>query len=405
MCSIINVRRKRGYVEVKINVKWIQYLAFIAIGLISNIIGPLLPTIKHEIPMSYGQLGTLLSETFLGMLVMGVVGSYVMDKYGKKAFLLAGGFLLVFGLFGTVLSKTFIQIYILNFITGMGFGIYEVGINALCADYSGEAKGNDMNFLHFFYGLGAILGPVFVWMCVRLGMWKLCFAIAAIFPIIVTILILNFKGNKIECANKIETEETSQPINVFTSRFLWIAGITIFIYVGVEVSTYGWIPTFCKSVISKSVLPSSLAATLFWITMTAGRLVSGKIADKIGLEKFILTASAGTMIVAFSWVALPAGTWTIISILLMGLLLSGMYPTLMAVATCTFPKNTGLVASFISIFGAVGGALIPWIIGRTSDRFGIGILAASILGLSIIMTVLSAILLGELGIKSKQSID
>jgi fucose permease len=389
----------------KINIKWIQYLAFVAIGLISNIIGPLLPTIKQEIPMSYGQLGTLLSETFLGMLLMGLIGSYVMDKYGKKPFLLLGGFLLIFGLFGTALSKTFTQLYILNFITGMGFGIYEVGINALCADYSGDAKGNDMNFLHFFYGLGAILGPVFVLICVNLGLWRLCFGIAAVFPIAVTILILNFKGNKIDIIKKDETKASNEPIKVFKSQLLWVAGITVFIYVGLEVSTAGWIPTFCKSMLSKSIIPSSLATTLFWITMTAGRLRSGKIADKIGLKQFIFMASIGAMIVSITWVILPAGAWTLISILLIGLLLSGIYPTLMAVSTASFPKNTGLVAAFISVFGALGGAFIPSIIGKMSDSFGIGILSKSILGLSIIMVVLSAILLEKWKRKINPKID
>lgn len=376
----------------KVNIKWIQYLSFIAIGIISNIMGPLLPTIREELVLSYGQLGMLLSETFLGMLLMALAGGYIMDKYGKKPFLFAGGLLLFFGLIGTTLSSSFKQLYILNFITSMGFGIYEVGINALCADYSGEEKGNDMNFLHFFYGLGAILGPIFALIWARLGNWRLCFGISGIFPLVITILIIMFKGDKINASANSAVEESFQAVPPLKSMLLWTTGITVFIYVGLEVSVSGWIPTFWKSMVTNSIIPPSLATTLFWIAMTCGRLMSGKIADRIGLLKFIFMTSSLAMAVSLTWTALPAGIWTLISILLVGIFLAGIYPTIMAYSTAAFPKNTGLTAAFISVFGALGGAFVPSAIGKMSDSFGIGILSISILGLSLILTAFSVLL-------------
>lgn len=46
----------------KLNVKWIQYSSFVAAGVASNLISPLLPYIRKDLNMTYGQSGILLSE-------------------------------------------------------------------------------------------------------------------------------------------------------------------------------------------------------------------------------------------------------------------------------------------------------------------------------------------------------
>jgi len=103
--------------------KWIQYLGFIAIGVIGNVIGPLLPAIRTDISINYSQGGMLLSGQFIGMLLTSLVGGYLMDKWGKKPFLLAGSSMLVIGLIGCMAARNYVMLYVLNLITGFGYGI------------------------------------------------------------------------------------------------------------------------------------------------------------------------------------------------------------------------------------------------------------------------------------------
>lgn len=367
--------------------KLIQYIGFISVGVIANIIGPILPAIRIDIDINYSQGGMLLSGQFIGMLITSLIGGYLIIRIGKKAFMLAGSAFLITGLLGCMIARSYIFLYTLNLITGFGYGIYEVGINVLCADSSKENKGSDMNFVHFFYGVGAIIAPLIAFVFTEyLDNWRYCFGAALIGPIIVSILLLR---NRIEEHRGIPVRNRvlGKGSNPFTSPYIWIAGIAMFFYVGVEVSTGGWITVFWNTNLPNSSIPASFTATVFWLSLTIGRLISGKIADCIGLPTYLLAASTGTLLLAIMWSVLPSGEWTILIIAMLGLLLSGQFPTTMAIATSHFPEKSGIAAGFISVAAGLSGFFIPSGIGRLADMFSINVLTHSVLILSSLLVI------------------
>lgn len=368
--------------------KWFLFTGFIAIGIINNIIGPLLPSIREDIRMTYSQAGLLLSGQFIGMLLTSLLGGYLMDRFGKKPFLLSGGFFLSAGVLGCMLGKDFQLIYLFNLLTGVGFGIYEVGINALCADYAGSSKGSELNFLHFFYGIGAISGPVLALFCVDyLGSWRLCFGIAALFPLITGLLLFPLKLSRHPQSTAASAKDTFKTPSPYKSLFLWAAGLAAFFYVGIEASTGGWAPEFWKTTVPDSMLPASLATTIFWLSLTLGRLVSGFIADRMGLVRYLVASSIGTLLLSLLWSILPVGIWTIATIFVIGLFLSGQFPTFIAVLTTRFPERTGSVSALVSIFAGLAGFILPALVGKAADIKGIGILPLMVFSMSVFLVL------------------
>ncbi|MGE5631618.1 MAG: MFS transporter [Caulobacteraceae bacterium] len=366
--------------------KLVQYIGFISVGIIANIIGPLLPAIRTDISINYSQGGLLLSVQFIGMLVTSMIGGYFMDRSGKGPFMLAGSALIIAGLVGCMTAGSYISLYVLNLVTGFGYGIYETGINALCADSSEENKGSDMNFVHFFYGVGAIIAPLIAWFSTDyLGNWRYCFGFALIAPVIVSILLLSNKIEEHKTVQNRSEQSENKGSNPLSSLFLWTAGFAMFFYVGVEVSTGGWITVFWNTLVPGSIIPASITATIFWLFLTVGRLISGRIADHIGLTNYMLAASIGTLLLTVLWSVLPSGIWTLIIVALLGILLSGQFPTAMAVSTAHFPGKTGMTAAFISVFAGLGGFFIPSVIGRLADTFSISILPYAVLALSVLL--------------------
>ncbi len=373
--------------------KWVQYIGFITIGIIANIIGPLLPAIRTDININYSQGGLLLSVQFIGMLITSLIGGYFMDRVGKRPLMLGGSAMLITGLIGSMTAESFMFLYVLNLITGFGYGIYEVGINALCADSSEENKGSDMNFVHFFYGVGAIAAPLLAFACTEyLGSWRYCFGFALTTPIIVSILLIRNRIEEHKNIHEKVKKTDSNTSNPYKSLFLWTAGLTAFFYVGVEVSTGGWITVYWNTLLPDSAVPASLTATVFWLCLTIGRLFSGKIADRIGLSTYMFAAGFGTLLLTALWSAIPTGNWTLALVGLLGLLCSGQFPTLMAIATAHFPGKTGMTAAFITVFAGLSGFLIPAVIGRVADIFSIAVLSYSMLLLSILLVVFGYIL-------------
>lgn len=370
-----------------------QYIGFISVGIIANIIGPLLPAIRTDININYSQGGLLLSGQFVGMLITSLVGGYLMDRFGKRPFMLAGSAMIITGLLGSMAATGFVFLYTLNLVTGFGYGIYEVGINALCADSSEENKGSDMNFVHFFYGVGAIAAPLLAFISTDyLGSWRYCFLFALAAPVIVSVILLKYKIEDKKALHANAGSSATDRSNPYKSLFLWTAGLMAFFYVGVEVSTGGWIPAYWSTMLPGSTVPASLTATVFWLCLTLGRLISGKIADRIGLSTYILAAASGTVLLSALWSILPLGGWTLVIVGLLGLMCSGQFPTAMAIATAHFPGKTGMTAAFITVFAGLSGFFIPSIIGRIADAFSIAVLSYAMLALSLLLVAFAYLL-------------
>jgi fucose permease len=116
-------------------------------------------------------------------------------------------------------------------------------------------------------------------------------------------------------------------------------------------------------------------------------LISGKIADRIGLSTYLFAASFGTLVISILWSVLPQGNWTLFIIAILGFLLSGQFPTAMAIATSHFPEKSGMTAAFITVFSGLSGFFIPTVIGRLADIYSISVLTPSILVLSTLLVI------------------
>ena len=359
---------------------WTQYFGFIGLGLAVSFIGPLMLYIRKEIVMDYWQSGLLISAEFIGVLLTTPFGGWIADKIGKPNFLFSGGIIFCLGLIGAFFSGTFLLLFLSLFVIGIACGIYEVGINALTADLSDKDAGKAMNYLHFFFGAGAMLGPIVVASLPLLHIpWRTAFFSAMIFPILVSALLLGVKN----LPQKVHPKETMEK-TILGSLFLWISGVALFFYVGLEVTAYSWTALYWEAK-SFPWLAASVIPLFFWIALTAGRILAGKIADKAGLARFvILTASLAVISAAF-WTVLPM-SWSVIAmVLVLGLSLAGIYPTVMAFVTSRFPGKSGKIVAFLTIFGSLGGFVIPSGFGKIADISGIAVLPLALTGIAILL--------------------
>jgi fucose permease len=348
-----------------------QYLAFVGLGLAQNVIGALLPRIQAEVPMSDLRAGLFGSGQFIGVLVVGLVGGALADRFGKKAFVLTASVILVAGLLGYTVAGAFLPLLAAAILAGLGGGGYEVGVNALQADHAEAAdSGHGMNLLHAFYGMGAVAGPVAASFALEQGLgWKPVLVLAAVPPAAVAVLLAS---QRVPRGRTAPAEERAA--DLYLRPALWICGLLLMLYVGVEMSMGVWISTFWARRAPESALPAPMMSAVYWVTLTAFRLVSGKVADRIGHHRFLILEAAAVVIIGGAWALWPGPAVTLAATIGLGAVFAGVYPTAMALATDTFPGHSGTVVGFLLVFVALGGLLVPSAVGRLSDAHGIGVL-------------------------------
>jgi fucose permease len=254
-------------------------------------------------------------------------------------------------------------------------------VNALEADHA-DGTGASMNLLHFFYGAGAIAGPLLATVVVRAGLdWRVAFVAAAGFPALVGLALL------LQAVPRGGPLAVHDPAAVYRSGVLWRCAAVIALYVGLETSVAGWIATFWARRAADSGVPAPAVASLFWITLTAGRFVCGPLADRMGLLRFLAFASGAALAACGAWAAWPSAALTLAAVLLLGLFLAGVFPTTMAFATAAFPGHSGKVVALLSVFASVGGFAFPTGAGRLADSFGIGALPPLAAGLALALVL------------------
>ncbi|TCL73295.1 fucose permease [Hydrogenispora ethanolica] len=363
---------------------FIQYCGFTAIGLGSGVLGPLLPAVAADLGINYSQAGIFLAAQFFGSLIAELSGGPLADRFGKKLFLLAGGLLILAGAAGCALAADYPLLLVWNALLGAGLAIYNVGINALCADSTAGGKGRAMNFLHFFFGAGSILAPLLAAFCLQVfGSWRAGFGLLTVLPFLVLLALLNVKTAPGERA---ATAPESSP---YRDGFLWSAGLFTFFYVGLEVSMGGWITAFWSQLAPRGPFSPQWMATLFWAALTAGRLICGRVVDRVGFSAYIIAASCGTLLLSLCWYLWPVGWVTALATAGIGLTLAGIFPTMMAALTGCFPGSTGKVAALITVCADLGGFLIVPVVGRFADWLGFAVFPAVILGLAAALTLIA----------------
>lgn len=342
---------------------------FIMFGVASTVSGPLLPSIRLEYQLNLSQAGSLFSAQFIGFVLSVLVGGVVADTCGKRIFVLAGTGILTCGL---VLVGCFYNRWLLTigfFMTGIGFGGFDAGLSPLVGDLNPERRGLALNLLHMFFGVGALLGPLWAGhFAASSGTWRYAYLAMAVCSVI---FLLVFVG----CFTPKHSGEGEAGPRRFTSllvdkRLMLLAGLMC-TYVGLESGVSGWTFSLMTEALKTTSRVATSTVSLFWTSLTLGRLLSAYASERLGHGLFILYCCAGSVLASVPGAIGLGVRATMISCVALGFFFSGIFPTVMAQGTSSFPNSTGSVAGMLVAAGAAGGAVVPWLIGLVSDAYGL----------------------------------
>jgi fucose permease len=160
------------------------------------------------------------------------------------------------------------------------------------------------------------------------------------------------------------------------------------LYTGLEVSAGQW--SFSLFTLGRSV-PTTLAGqwvSIYWGSLTLGRILMGFIAGRVAPRTMLWAGGCGALVGAgLIWVGVGYIS-DVAGLLLMGFSLAPIFPLLIATTAERVGREHADNAIGMQVAAAtVGGAIVPWLIGRVVglvgvDIIGLGIVAASALYLA-----------------------
>jgi fucose permease len=340
----------------------IACLAFLGLGLSTAVFGPLLPQLATQSGTQLATVGAIFFAIFAGSLLSQIAAGPFSDRLGPQRVVLAGIFLLAVGTVGITLSKGLAALMAGAFFAGFGQGAIDVGSNLLVvAAYRGENVAQ-LNFLHLFFGLGAVAGPLLV--SLALGTWQN--GLPALWLAVVLLLAISPFVARVQVASLAhDTPQAARRANrIYYSPVLWAFALLIMFYVGLEMGMGGWTTTYLGQIAGMPVQTAAVVTSGFWLALTAGRLLVAMAGS--GWQAAIVLGvdlTGAVLAAAFLVLGVDSPLVSILAIVAVGLSYGSIYPTVVSYVTGIFHEGPGKAAGALAASGSVGGMLLPWMQG------------------------------------------
>ena len=367
------------------------HAVFFFSGIATVIIGQVLPHLAGRFQLNDLQLGYLFPAQFIGS----ISGTLMTNWLGRQGRLIpasaAGGLLMAIGI--AMLNLGSYELVLAAFlVNGLGIGLTLPAINVLTLERNPENSGSALNFLNFFWGLGAIVSKPLTDLTAQgtsLFNTTLCLSIPlAAFSIAVLLLPKQAEAR----VSKNENADDLTPI--WTNPLAWAIALFAFIHVGFETGIGGWLTTFAERVEGPTGTRLITPTFLFFLLFIVGRGIAPAFFRYLH-ENSVILISLLVILAGLALILTASGSTQLgIGGALCGLGTSSVFPTNVSRFSKAFGASAMRRATPLFLSGTLGATAITWLIGFLSERLGdlrsgMYVLAVSICLLIVLQTILS----------------
>ena len=334
-------------------------VAIFVYGMLSAMLGTILPDLSDRFRLSPRQNGTIAFAQALGLIIASLGVGPLLDNEGKKLGLIIGLALIATALFALPRSSGFRSIVVLLFLLGVGGGIVVTGANALVSDVGEAHRATALNMVNLFFGLGGLATPFIAANLFGRNWVRLCYTIAAL-----TVVSLAIEAStKMPEPTRAGGFVLADAAPVLGRPLLFLLGLSLFLYVSCEVGIWNWLP---RHLIAQGI-PESRALNIlslgFALGLLIGRVGVSPILIRVPAIIVLLFASIVMAISTFLMLRLNNPFTAAILVFLAGLSMAPVFPTTLAIVGDNFPRMTGTAIGFAITCGWIGLAVSSRVIG------------------------------------------
>jgi fucose permease len=344
------------------------YTSFVPIGIITVLLGPMLPTLSVRWSLNYSQAGALFTAQYLASTVAvslsGVLVSLRGFRFAIKAGLVlagAGAALLLAG--SRVLGMACIAAY------GAGLGLAVPAANLLVAEVNPLRRSATLNLLNFCWSAGAVACPFLVAAAAKEHRVPLLLGAVAAFSFLVAIGIAVMPSSIVEPPIGERSWQRKPRLNVRQGALPALAAL-FFLYVGTENAFGGWVASYAKTLGSMTVAISLVTPSFFYASLMVGRWLAPLLLRTIHEVRLaqggLLVACVGMAGLMFSHDLPGVG----VSSCLAGFGLASIYPITISLLSREFGLEASRIGSVMFTLSNLGGGFLPWMVGVASNHSG-----------------------------------
>ena len=355
---------------------------FLVVGVATVMLGPALPLLAARWRMPDARLGSLFMAYFAGQFC----GSWAATPKLRSSLLL-GAIAAAIGIFLLAFAGA-TTVHVALFCAGVGLGAGltagNVVVGTLGANLHethteqesarhGSSRSRNLSLLNVAWGLGAISCPLLLEASLRIHFFRaqpgqlFFITLAAALALCAVLLVLLLPQPSTSLANRAQpTKRMPIPWQIFA-----LFGATFMLYVGVENSLGGWLPTYAQRLSPSGMLAGRAAAVAlcFWICELVSRGLTAVLIKSVREQFFYRSCLVALIATTAALLFIPhpgvAEVFAITAIAAFSL--APLYP----LAVSFLLARTGNHPRIGKVFAcaSLGGTILPWLTGVLSTRF------------------------------------
>lgn len=368
------------------------YLSFISLGLPDSMLGSAWPAMNVSLNAPLWGAGLVQMLISFCTIISSLNSAKLIRRFGTGKLTAISVATTALALLGFSLAKNYAFLLLMAVPLGLGAGAVDAGLNNYVALHC-EAK--HMSWLHCFWGIGTIIGPMILSAVLRVGgSWATGYRAVGLIQCAVSALLFATLGMW-KHGNIQQEEHGAKALSVW--EVLSLPGakagmVTFLCYCAVE-STLGlWGATYISQVRGVDEATAASFGAMFYIGITVGRAISGFMAMKL-LPKQMVRVGQALLALGCIFMMIPAGsTLSGIGLVVCGLGCAPIYPNIIQDTPVNYGTENSQAAIGVQMaFAYVGSTFLPSIFGALAGVGGYGLLPYFAIGICVLMTVLFGI--------------
>ena len=348
-------------------------IAFFPTGILSTLLGPMLPILIARWTLNDTQAGNLFLVQFLAMMVGVQLSGVMLARWGFRLAFLLGLLLMACGAASLYMGSLRLGLISVA-VNGLGLGLIAPTDNLLIAEMghsSGSgpsSRASAVSQLNFFWGAGAVFCSLMVAWTATHELLPVFLGAVALFLVLLAFAMRNLPFPAAETPGG--PPASSSWREMAKGPAIWLFAAVFFLYPGAETAVGGWIGSYVSRLGSPGAAMASMMPAFFWSALTLGRALGTAFLRHFS-ERRVLRAgyAAGAAGIALTlWAPTLAGV--VAGALITGLSFATLYPITVARLSQRFGVAARSIGAVMFSLAALGPAVIPWMVGVISHSTG-----------------------------------
>ncbi|MCL6604468.1 MAG: MFS transporter [Paenibacillus sp.] len=363
----------------------IIYLAFISLGLPDSMLGAAWPVMQLEYGAPIEMAGVLSIIIIVGTIISSLGSETLLNRLGTGNVTFISVAVTAVALLGISLAPSIIWLAILALPLGLGAGSIDTGLNNYVATHY---KAHHMSWLHCFWGVGAMLGPIIMSQYIAEGnAWRSGYFVVAMiqFALVVLLFLTLPLWKRVENNKHVEGSDSLQEssdvvlaeaengdlVKPLKIKGVKLALLTFLFYVGMEATMGLWGSSFLVNVKGMSASAAAQWVSMYYAGITVGRFITGFVTFKFS-NRTLIRAGQIIALVGALLLVLPLPTiFSLFGFILVGLGSAPIFPCMLHETPVRFgKKHSQKIMGYQMAVAYTGGAILPpllgWVAAHTS---------------------------------------